>query len=163
MHWMPITGRVVLGEGAADWSRLQSLFGLMRAHGAGEAWPGPCRPLGTLAVAAALLCCGAAAPPTSSKPPALAVGTLLATPYVYMYDLVVLAVAVAFLVRFALARGFTASEVIGLPGAGALILIYPYQDPSRPRRGADRPGARRGKKRQRGKRRVRNRASSIVV
>ena len=34
---MPITGRVVLGEGAADWSRLQSLFGLMRAHGAGEA------------------------------------------------------------------------------------------------------------------------------
>jgi hypothetical protein len=38
LHWMPITGRVVLGEGAADWSRLQSLFGLMRAHGVGEAW-----------------------------------------------------------------------------------------------------------------------------
>ena len=41
---MPITSRVVLGEGAADWSRLQSLFGLMRAHGARrDAWPGPCK------------------------------------------------------------------------------------------------------------------------
>ena len=38
--WMPVTSRVVLGEGAADWSRLQSLFGLVRAQGGGEtlAW-----------------------------------------------------------------------------------------------------------------------------
>ena len=61
------------------------------------------------------------------KAAGLAVGALLATPYIYMYDLVVLAVAVAFLLRFALARGFLTSELIGLPVAGALILIYPYQ------------------------------------
>ena len=48
------------------------------------------------------------------------------TPYVYMYDLVVLAVAVAFLIRFALERGFTASEVCGLTAAGVLILSFPY-------------------------------------
>ncbi len=48
------------------------------------------------------------------------------TPYVYMYDLVVLAVAVAFLIRFALERGFTAGEVCGLTAAGALILSFPY-------------------------------------
>jgi hypothetical protein len=41
-------------------------------------------------------------------------------------DLVALAVAIAFLVRHALARGFTTSELIGLPGAGLLILIYPF-------------------------------------
>ena len=37
---LPVTSYVVFGEGAADWDRLQSLFGLMRAHGAGEtaAW-----------------------------------------------------------------------------------------------------------------------------
>lgn len=55
LHWMPITGRVVLGEGAADWSRLQSLFGLMRAHGAGEAWAWTVQSLGTFVVAAALI------------------------------------------------------------------------------------------------------------
>jgi hypothetical protein len=43
-----------------------------------------------------------------------------------MYDLVVLAVAVAFLLRFALARGFTANDIVGLVAAGALILGYPY-------------------------------------
>jgi arabinofuranan 3-O-arabinosyltransferase len=31
VHWMPITSRVVLTEGHADWNRLQSLFGLVRA------------------------------------------------------------------------------------------------------------------------------------
>jgi hypothetical protein len=43
-----------------------------------------------------------------------------------MHDLVVLAVAVAFLLRFALERGFHTSEIAGLGIAGALILIFPY-------------------------------------
>ena len=44
-----------------------------------------------------------------------------------MYDLVVLAVAVAFLLRFALAREFLGRiEIAALAAAGALILIYPY-------------------------------------
>jgi hypothetical protein len=43
-----------------------------------------------------------------------------------MYDLVVLAVAVAFLLRFALEQGFRPGEVAGLAAAGALILIFPY-------------------------------------
>ena len=32
-EWMPVTSRIVLGEGAADWHKLQSLFGLVRAYG----------------------------------------------------------------------------------------------------------------------------------
>jgi arabinofuranan 3-O-arabinosyltransferase len=55
---------------------------------------------------------------------ALAVGTLVATPYVYMYDLV--AVAVGFLLRLALQQGLRTIEAIGLAGAAVLILIYPY-------------------------------------
>jgi hypothetical protein len=43
-----------------------------------------------------------------------------------MYDLVVLAIAVAFLLRFALERGFFKSEIIGLGAAGLLILLYPF-------------------------------------
>jgi hypothetical protein len=38
----------------------------------------------------------------------------------------VLAIAVAFLLRFALARGFLTSEIAGLCCAGALILIFPF-------------------------------------
>jgi hypothetical protein len=43
-----------------------------------------------------------------------------------MYDLVVLAVAVAFLLRQALERSFAAAEAAGLATAGTLILIFPY-------------------------------------
>jgi hypothetical protein len=43
-----------------------------------------------------------------------------------MYDLVALAIAVAFLLRYALRNGFNAAEIAGLAAAGALILIYPY-------------------------------------
>ncbi len=54
------------------------------------------------------------------------VATLLATPYLYIYDLVVLAVPVAFLLRLDLARGFLVSEIFGLAAGGILLLIYPY-------------------------------------
>jgi arabinofuranan 3-O-arabinosyltransferase len=126
LHWMPITGRVVLGEGAADWSRLQSLFGLMRAHGAGEAWAWTVQSLGTFAVAAALILLWHSRACYEIKAAGLAVGALLATPYIYMYDLVVLAVAIAFLLRLSLQRGFSAADVGALAAAGILILTFPY-------------------------------------
>ena len=43
-----------------------------------------------------------------------------------MYDLVVLAVAVAFLLRDALQRGFSSFDGAALVAAAALILVYPY-------------------------------------
>jgi arabinofuranan 3-O-arabinosyltransferase len=54
------------------------------------------------------------------KAAALAAGTLVVTPHVYMYDLVVL--AVGFLLRFALERGFGATQTVGLSCAGVLII-----------------------------------------
>ncbi len=126
LHWMPITGRVVLGEGGADWSRLQSVFGLIRAHGGGETSAWTVQAVFSLAVTAWLLLLWRTRVAFELKAAALAVGVLLATPYVYMYDLVVLAVAVAFLLRFALERGFVPAETAGLAAAGVLILIYPY-------------------------------------
>ena len=51
---------------------------------------------------------------------ALAVGSLLATPYVLDYDLVVLAVAIAFLARYGLAYGFRDFE-ISLLGAAWIV------------------------------------------
>jgi Glycosyltransferase family 87 len=126
VHWMPITGRVVLGQGHADFGRLQSVFGFVRAHGGDEPLAWSVQAALSLALAAALVWLWRSRAPFDLKAAALAAATLLVTPYVYMYDLVVLAVAVAFLLRFALERGFAAGEVSGLAVAGALILIFPY-------------------------------------
>jgi arabinofuranan 3-O-arabinosyltransferase len=126
LHWMPITGRVVLGEGAADWSRLQSPFGLMRAHGAGEALAWTAQFVGAFIVAAALILLWRSRAPYEIKAAGLAVGALLATPYIYMYDLVALAVAVAFLLRRPLQCGFSAADIGAPAAAGILILTFPY-------------------------------------
>jgi hypothetical protein len=60
------------------------------------------------------------------KAAAAALGVLLATPYVYLYDLVVLSVAAAFLIRCALASGFVAGEAFGLGLVAALFLVMPF-------------------------------------
>jgi glycosyl transferase family 87 len=124
-HWMPITSHIVLGEGGADWSRLQSVYGLVRAHGGGEPLAWTIQAVGTVAVATAVLSIWRSPAAFELKAASLAAGTLLATPYVYMYDLVVLAIAVAFLLRCALTRGFTTTDLLGLACGGALILSYP--------------------------------------
>ena len=125
-HWTPITSRIVLGEGHADFSRLQSLFGFVRAHGGSEELAWSVQASVSIALAIAITALWRSRTPFDLKAAALAAATLLVTPYLYMYDLVVLAVAVAFLLRFALERGFVAGEVFGLAAAGVLILIYPY-------------------------------------
>ena len=98
----------------------------MRAHGAGEAWAWTVQSLGTFAVAAALILLWRSRACYEIKAAGLAVGALLATPYIYMYDLVVLAVAIAFLLRLSLRRGFSAADIGALAAAGILILAFPY-------------------------------------
>jgi hypothetical protein len=126
MDWMPVTEQIVLGEGRGDWSRLQSLFGLVRTHGGSERAAWAVQAAGSVAVAVGVVALWKSRAPFELKAAALAAGALVATPYLFMYDLVVLAVAVAFLLRFAVARGLFASEIAGLSGAGLLILLYPY-------------------------------------
>jgi glycosyl transferase family 87 len=125
-HWMPITSRIVLGEGHADFDRLQSLFGLVRAHGGEETLAWIVQAAGSIAAAVWVVFLWRSRAAFDLKAAALAAGALLATPYLYMYDVVVLAVAVAFFIRHALARGFSAIEIAGLAAGGELILIYPY-------------------------------------
>jgi len=126
VHWMPITSHVVLGEGRADFARLQSLFGLVRAYGGSEALAWTVQMTGSVATAALVVWLWRRRTAYELKAAALAAGTLLVTPYVYMYDLVVLAVAVAFLLRHAFERGLAAAEAAALAAAGVLILIFPY-------------------------------------
>jgi hypothetical protein len=122
---VPLTNALVLDGGLADWAKLQSLFGFVRALGgsASQAWAAQI----ALAVAAALACCALwrSSRPFELKAAALATGALLATPYLYIYDLAVLAVPIAFLVRLALRDGFRPYEPAAIAGAGLLVLVYP--------------------------------------
>jgi hypothetical protein len=126
VEWIPTTSHVVLGQGGADFSRLQSLFGLVRMLGGSEllAWQlqGGCA--GLLALTVMLLWHSGIA--FELKAAALSCAALLATPYLYIYDLVALTIPVAFLLRFAFARGLLPSEAAGLSAAVALLLSHPY-------------------------------------
>jgi arabinofuranan 3-O-arabinosyltransferase len=124
-HWMPMFSQAFLTEGRAPWGKMQSIFAVMRYFGGTE-------PLGwlfqwimsaTVAVVLTLVWRSRISYPL--KAAALATGTLLITPYLFLYDLMVLAVAMAFLVRIGLRRGFERHELPALGLAAALLMFYP--------------------------------------
>jgi hypothetical protein len=127
VRWAPLSSHALIDEGALDWYRVQSVFALVRAHGGSETLAWTVQAIVTLTLAVGLIRLWRSRAPFELKAAALATGALLATPYLFMYDLVVLAVAVAFLLRLALAAEFlTRIEIAALAVAGVLILIYPY-------------------------------------
>lgn len=126
VDWMPVTSRAVLGEGAADWSRMQSVFAFIRVHGGSEALAWGAQTTLALVLAGAIAWLWRSRADFEIKAAALSCAALLATPYIYMYDQVALAVPIAFLVRLALTRGFLTSEIVGLTAATALLLLTPW-------------------------------------
>lgn len=104
------TRTVVLEHGDTGWYKIQSVFSVVRMWGGSIPLAYAAQITVTLLVAAALgwLWHSRAAFPL--KAAALAIGTILATPYSLDYDLMVLAPAIAFLVADGLQRGFTPWE-----------------------------------------------------
>jgi arabinofuranan 3-O-arabinosyltransferase len=124
-HWMPMFSQACLTEGRAPWGKMQSIFAVVRYFGGTE-------PLGwlfqwimsaTVAVVLTLVWRSRISYPL--KAAALASGTLLITPYLFLYDLMVLAIAMAFMVRIGLRRGFERYELPALGLAAALLMFYP--------------------------------------
>src|SRR6266403_2481989 len=124
-HWMPMFSQAFLTEGRAPWGKLQSIFALVRYLGGTEqlAWVFQWIMSAAVAVMLALVWRGRVSYPL--KAAALAAGTLLITPYLFLYDLMVLAIAVAFLVRIGLRQGFQHYELPALGLVAALLLFYP--------------------------------------
>jgi arabinofuranan 3-O-arabinosyltransferase len=106
LHSLPMGSHAFLSEGEADWNKLQSLFGIVRSLGGSEALAWGLQ--GCLIGATALLLCllWRSRVPFDLKAAALATGALVATRYLYLYDLVALAIPMAFLVRAGLSAGF---------------------------------------------------------
>jgi arabinofuranan 3-O-arabinosyltransferase len=124
-HWMPMFSQAFLTEGRAPWGKMQSIFALVRYFGGTEqlAWVFQWIMSGAVAVLLALMWRSRISYPL--KAAALAAGTLLITPYLFLYDLMVLAIAVAFLVRIGLRRGFQRFELPALGLVAALLMFYP--------------------------------------
>ena len=125
-HWMPMFSQAFLTEGKATWWKLQSLFSLVRYFGGPEPLAWAFQWVLTASVAVVLALMWRSRIPYTLKAAALAVGTLLTTPYLFMYDMMVLAVPVAFLVRIGLRSGFRPYELPLLGCALALILSFVF-------------------------------------
>jgi hypothetical protein len=123
-HWMPKFSQAFLTEGKAPWWKMQSIFSMVRYFGGSE-------PLGwafqwvlTASVVVVLALMWRSRVPYTLKAAALAAGALLTTPYLFMYDMMVLAIPIAFLVRIGLKTGFRAYELPVLGAVVALIDCY---------------------------------------
>jgi arabinofuranan 3-O-arabinosyltransferase len=110
LHSLTAAEQAFLSEGRAPWGKMQSIFATVRYFGGGEQAAWIAQIAMTLAVTIGVTALWRSSVRYSLKAAALAAGAILAIPYVFLYDVMVLAVAVAFLVRDGLRFGFRAYE-----------------------------------------------------
>lgn len=97
---------VVLEQGETGWHKIQSVFSVVRMWGGGIPLAYAVQVAATLAVACGLAWLWRGRVSFPIKAAALAIGTILATPYSLDYDLMLLAPAIAFLTADGMQRGF---------------------------------------------------------
>jgi hypothetical protein len=117
------TQTVVLEAGGTGWEKIQSIFSAVRMWGGSVplAYAAQFTLAVTLAATLAWLWRSDAA--FELKAAALAVASLLATPYVLDYDLVVLGLAIAYLARLGITSGFRNFEISSLAAAWIVPLM----------------------------------------
>jgi len=120
---MTFTQTVVLEQGGIGWDKIQSAFSAMRMWGAGVRTAYAIQIALALMLAASLAWLWQSTALFELKASALATASLLATPYVLDYDLVVLAVAIVFFVRHGMNRGFHDYEISLLAAAWFMPLL----------------------------------------
>lgn len=117
------TRTVVLEAGGTGWEKIQSLFSAVRMWGGSIDAAYAAQGALALALAASIVWLWRSQAAFELKAAALAVASLLATPYVLDYDMVVLGIAIAFLVRHGLTRGFHPYELSLLALAWAVPFL----------------------------------------
>ncbi|WP_234680470.1 glycosyltransferase family 87 protein [Bradyrhizobium monzae] len=123
-HWIPMFSQAFLTEGRAPWFKMQSIFAFVRYVGGTEQLGWIFQWVLTAAIAVVLVAMWRSRLPYALKAAMLAAATLLTTPYLFMYDLVVLGIAVAFLIRAGLDEGFARHEVMALALVFALLATF---------------------------------------
>jgi hypothetical protein len=130
LHWLPLTSHALFAQDSpihTEWSKFQSVFALVRLLGGSASLAWTLQAVLTIVVALVLcLMWRSRRVSYELKAAAAAAGVLLATPYVYLYDLAILAVAVGFLLRAALRTGFVTGEAGALALGAALMTLLPF-------------------------------------
>ena len=124
-HWLPMASQAFLSEGRAPWGKMQSIFATVRYFDGTEHFAWICQWTMTALVACALAALWRSRVRYLIKAAGLATGTLLATPYLFLYDVMVLAIPVALMIRVGLKGGFRKYELSALGAILALLFIYP--------------------------------------
>jgi alpha-1,2-mannosyltransferase len=114
---------IVLEAGATGWEKIQSIFSAVRNLGGSTQLAYAAQGALMLALAVSLVWLWRSRAAYELKAAALALACLLATPYVLDYDLMVLAIAIAFLARHGFANGFHDYEISLLAAAWFVPLI----------------------------------------
>jgi hypothetical protein len=122
-RWAPMTP-TFLTNGEVYFGKLQSMLGFVLFVGGSTstAWFTHWSLAATVAVAVTVLWRSSVR--YELKAAALATGTVLATPYVFMYDLVVLAIPMALLIRVGFDTGFRKIELYSLWIAAGLLVSF---------------------------------------
>ena len=121
---LPVLSQAVMTDGRGDFGKVQSVYALVRNLGGGEPLAWTLHGTVVTVTAAGLVALWRSRAPFALKAAGLAAGALLVTPYLYIYDLVVLAVPIAFLVRLGLVGGFLPGELAALGVAGLTIALF---------------------------------------
>ncbi|HWZ38369.1 MAG TPA: glycosyltransferase family 87 protein [Bradyrhizobium sp.] len=120
---MNFTQTVVLEQGGTGWEKIQSAFSAARNWGADVRTAYAIQAALGLTLATTLAWLWHSVAAFELKASALATASLLATPYVLDYDLVVLAISIAFLARHGFKCGFRDYEISVLAAAFIVPLI----------------------------------------
>jgi hypothetical protein len=120
---MNFTQTVVLEQGTTGWEKIQSVFSALRMWGANVHTAYTVQITLALILAASLAWLWQGDAAFELKAAGLATASLLATPYVLDYDLVVLAIAIAFFAKHGLSRGFRDYEISLLAAAWTAPLL----------------------------------------
>ncbi|QDW36928.1 DUF2029 domain-containing protein [Bradyrhizobium sp. KBS0727] len=129
-HWLPHSSYMILTEGKSSWWKLMSLYSLVRHFGGTEQLAWALQFVLVVGTTVVLVMIWRSRAPYTLKGAALSAGTLLATPYVYIYDMVVLAIPIAFLFRIGLSSGFRSYELPALASAVVLVVAFLTETPT---------------------------------
>jgi hypothetical protein len=127
LRWLPVTSQAFLSEGRAEIEKMQSLFAIIRTLGGAE-WFAWSAQLALSAAIGAMLCVMWRSKDYvyELKAAALGAGILLATPYIYLYDMVTLTIPLALMLGIGFSRGFLRYELAGFAAIMALIAVFPF-------------------------------------
>jgi hypothetical protein len=125
LHFMPNASNALLVKGENGFNNFQTIYGLARWAGLGSSAASVIQAGMTLWAAVAIAWLWRREAPYQLKAAALAAASLLASPYLYIYDFAVLSVAFAFLYHH---RPFDGVDIAGVAAANILVgafLFFP--------------------------------------